>query len=96
MAATETPDAGNALMDLLVGGMVAERMRKIQKLPELMNEARSQTDAEPGGQPGAPQKKRGPSLAERIAEGVRRDLEKMEQKRAREEANKGDSERREE
>jgi len=80
----------------VVGGMVAERMRKIQKLPELMNEARSQADAEPAGRPGAPQKKRGPSLAERIAEGVRRDLEKMEQKRAREEANKGDSERREE
>lgn len=96
VAATETPDAGAALMDLLVGGMVAERMRKIQKLPELMSEARSQADAEQAGQPGAPQKKRGPSLAERIADGVRRDLEKMEQKRAREEANKGDSERREE
>ncbi len=66
-------DAGKAVMDMLVGGMVAERMRKIQKMPELMSEP---------AKPAVEGEKRRPGLAERIAEDVRRDLEKLEQRRA--------------
>lgn len=76
---TGAPEAGRALMDMLVGGMVAERMRRVQKIPELMNQPRPAAEGSAG-------KKRGPSLADRIAEDVRRDLEKLEQKRAEKES----------
>lgn len=72
-AAVPEPDAGKAVLDLLVGGMLAERMRKVQKLPELMKE--------PSKEPAEGSQRR-PSLAERIADDVRRDLEKLERKRA--------------
>jgi hypothetical protein len=74
-AAANPEAAGKTLMDMLVGGMVAERMRKIQKLPELAAQAAAEPVA--GGE-----KKRKRTLGERIAEDVRRDLEKLEQKRA--------------
>lgn len=66
-------ETGRAVLDMLVGGMLAERMRKIQKLPELMNE-RPKEPADGG--------RRRSTLSERIADGVRQDLEKLEQKRA--------------
>lgn len=65
--ATTVPNARQELLDALVGGWMAERVRKAQKLPELMKEA--QGEPPKGG-------KRGPTLAERIAEDIRRDLEK--------------------
>jgi prephenate dehydrogenase len=71
-------DHGATVMDMLIGRMAAESMRKAQKLPELVEE---QKKAEPG-------KPARPSFGERVAEGVRRDLEKLEQKRAEEEARK--------
>ncbi|MDO8614461.1 MAG: prephenate dehydrogenase/arogenate dehydrogenase family protein [Dehalococcoidia bacterium] len=70
---TADPEARQTVMSMLIGGMMAEQLRKAQKLPELIREANREPAA--GG-------KRKLSLAERIAEDVRRDLEKMEQKRS--------------
>ena len=66
----ETAEAAGArreLMDMLVGGWMADTVRKAQKLPELMKES-AQAQAKEG--------KRRPTLAERIAEDIRRDVEK--------------------
>lgn len=63
-------EAQKALLDMIVGGMMAERMRRIQKLPEIARGASAAT---------------GRSLAERVAEDIRRDLERLEEKRASEE-----------
>jgi len=73
------PDAGKAVMDMLVGSMMAKQIQRAQKIPELMSQPREA----PGDEGG---KKRKPSLAEKIAEDVRRDLEKLEQKRAEKDA----------
>ena len=69
----EKVDSGQALLSMLVGGMMAKQIQRAKQLPDLMNEA-PQRDAQKGA-------KRRPSLAERIAEDVRRDIERMEQKR---------------
>ncbi len=75
-------DRGKALMDMFVGGMMADNIRRVQKIPELMNEkVREETDKETG-------EKKKVSLADKIGEGVRRDLEKLEAKRAAREAKK--------
>jgi hypothetical protein len=71
------------LTDLLVGGMMGQRMRKLR---ELAANPPPRPDAADGE--GAPARKRRPSLGDRIAEGVRRDLEKMERERAEKEAKK--------
>lgn len=74
MAGTGAVEKGSeALMDMLIGRMMADQLRKAQKIPELMREA-------PGAEGKA--KERRPSLAERVAEDIRRDLEKLEEKRA--------------
>lgn len=67
-------DAKQTVVKMLLGGMMSEQVRKAQKLPELMRESRQ-----------APEGRRKMSLAEKIAEDVRRDLEKLEKKRADEE-----------
>ena len=75
-ATVEMPNAGRALVDLLIGGMMAERLRKIQKLPELSREGRpSPREEEKDSKPR-------PTLGDRIAQDIRRDLEKLEKKRA--------------
>ena len=71
------------LTDMLVGGMMGERMRKLR---DLAANPPPRPD-KPGAEEGPPRKGR-PSLADRIAEGVRRDLDKMERERAAKEANK--------
>ena len=58
---------------MLVGGALAKNIQRAKQLPELMRQ--TQEAEEKDG-------KRRPTLAERIAEDVRRDLEKLEQKRA--------------
>ena len=63
-------DRGRAILEMFVGGMMAKNVRRVSKIPEMM-EARQQ-DEEPGG------KKRRLSLGEKMEEGIRRDLEKME------------------
>jgi hypothetical protein len=59
------------MMRSLMGGWVSERVKKVRELPGLMREA---------GSTGAEGK---PSRAERIAEDIRRDLEKLEKKKER-------------
>lgn len=62
-------DLNKGMLDLLVGGMMADNLRRGQKLAELKRE-----DAAAGGPP------KKVSLADKIAEGVRRDIEKLEEK----------------
>ena len=67
-------EAGKQLLvSMLIGGMMAEQLRKAQKLPELAREA-SLAEGEAG--------EKRPSRAEKMAEDIRRDLEKLEEKRA--------------
>jgi len=75
---------GEAVMDMLIGKMMADQLRKVQKIPELMSQPGEVPAADGAGT------ERRPSLAERVAEDIRRDLEKLEQKRARKEPDKGD------
>ena len=81
--AVEKSDAvrqgGDAVMDMLIGKMMADQLRKAQKIPELMSQPREAPS-------GDGETKRKPSLTERIAEDIRRDLEKLEQKRAEKES----------
>jgi prephenate dehydrogenase len=67
-------DGRRALMDMMIGGMMADKLRKAAEMPELGGKAPA-PDKSKGER--APKKQR-PSLAARIEEGVRRDLEKME------------------
>jgi hypothetical protein len=76
-------DTRRALIDMLVGGMMGERMRKLRDLTT--NPPPKPETAEGADEATAPKRKR-TSLADRIAEGVRRDLEKMERERAEKEA----------
>jgi prephenate dehydrogenase len=74
--------SGDAVMDMLIGKMMADQLRKAQKIPELMSQPQ-----EAPSKDGASTEKR-PSRSERVAEDIRRDLEKLEQKRAEKEARK--------
>ena len=67
--ATTLPEVRRELLDTLVGGWMAERVRQAQKLPERLKEAQHEP---------AEEAERGPTRAERIAEDIRRDLEKRE------------------
>jgi hypothetical protein len=78
-AETSPGDTRKVMMDMLVGGMMGERMRKLREL------AVNPPPKPEAGEEDAPKKKR-MSIADRIAEGVRRDLEKMERERAEKEA----------
>jgi|RhiMetdeSRZDD1v2_1073273.scaffolds.fasta_scaffold76578_3 prephenate dehydrogenase len=66
-------DSGQAMLNMLVGGALAKNIQRAKQLPELMRQAPQKEDDEGN---------RRPSLAEKIAEDVRRDLDKLEQKRA--------------
>ena len=67
---------------MLIGAKLADNLRKAEKIPELMRDkVQEETDKETG-------EVRKISLADKIAEGVKRDLEKLEEKRAAKE-NKG-------
>jgi prephenate dehydrogenase len=67
-------DKGKALMDMLIGGKMADNLRRAEKIPEMMRD----TGPEPASKDERPRR----SLADKIAEDVRRDIEKMEQKRS--------------
>jgi len=71
-AAPAQVDSGQALLSMLVGGALAKNIQRAKQLPELMRQV--QEAEEKDG-------KRRPTLAQRIAEDVRRDLERLEQKR---------------
>jgi prephenate dehydrogenase len=91
--APETSDASmgtrDLMMDMLVGGMMGEKLRKMRDLteepPETGKKAAPATAKAPDE---ADEKPARLSLGDRIAEDVRRDLEKMEKKRAEKEAQK--------
>jgi prephenate dehydrogenase len=83
---TEKVDQEKAVLDMLVGGIMADKLRKAQKIPEMMRERPELTEDE---------EKQGVkklSTAERIAEGVRRDLEKLEAEREAKEQKKRERE----
>jgi prephenate dehydrogenase len=66
-------DGRRTLMDMMVGGLMADKLRKASEMPELGGKLPAGETLEE-----APGKKRRQSLSDRIAEGVRRDLEKLE------------------
>lgn len=68
----DRPDPGKAVLDLIVGGMLADRMRQAQKIPEMMAQAPPRQE---GDEPKL-------SRADKMAEDIRRDIEKLEEKRA--------------
>lgn len=73
-AAVANVDSNQALMSMLVGGMMA---KQIQRGKELSEPKREDAQLE-----GKEEQKRRPSFGDKVAEGVRRDLEKLEQGRA--------------
>ena len=73
-------DRQRAFLDIFVGGMMADNIRRVSKIPELM-EARNE---EPGGE------KRRLSLGEKMEKGIRADLEKMEREREEQAKQEGD------
>ena len=74
-------DRGRAFLDIFVGGMMADNIRRVSKIPELM-EARQ----EAGGEG----KKRRLSLGEKMEKGIRRDLEEMEREHEEKAKSEGD------
>jgi len=74
-------DRGRAFLDIFVGGMMADNIRRVSKIPEMMA-AREEAGPE--------DKKRRLSLGEKMEEGIRRDLEKMEREREEKAKSEGD------
>jgi len=68
-------DSGEALLGMLVGGMMAKNIKRAKEIPDLMKE----TPQQPGVKEEA---KHRLTFGQRIAEGVKRDLAKLEQERA--------------
>ena len=79
-------DQDKAVLDMLVGGMMADKLRKAQKIPEMIKTPPPLTEEE------AEKGVKKLSVAERIAEGVKRDLEKLEAEREAKEQQRRDSE----
>ncbi len=69
-----TVDSGQAFLSLLVGGMMAKNLQRARELPDLMRQKRDLETAEGGT--------RKLTMGEKIAEDVRRDLDRLEKKRA--------------
>jgi prephenate dehydrogenase len=72
-AAGPEVDRSKAFLDVMVGGMMADNIRRVGKMPEVMAEKQEEETPDGG--------KRKLSLAEKMEEGIRRDLEKMERER---------------
>ncbi|MEX0683853.1 MAG: prephenate dehydrogenase/arogenate dehydrogenase family protein [Dehalococcoidia bacterium] len=73
-------DRGKAFLDMMVGGMMADNIRRVQKIPEVMEEPIERD---------TPEGKRKISLAEKMGEDIRRDLEKLEREREEKAREKG-------
>jgi prephenate dehydrogenase len=73
-AAGTNVDTSQAFLSMLVGGMMAKNIQRAKELPDLTRE----TPQGPGGKE-KPERRR--TFGERVAEGIRRDLEKREQQR---------------
>ena len=77
-------DAKDSMMKMLVGGMVVDGLKRAQQLPETMARAAEERDkADPNARSRS-------AFSDRVAEGVRRELEKLQ---AREEEKKSPSDR---
>lgn len=63
----------DAFLDMMVGGMMADNIRRVSKMPEVMAEKHEEETPEGG--------KRKVSLADKLGEDIRRDLEKLERER---------------
>ncbi len=74
-------DRGRAFLDIFVGGMMADNIRRVSKIPEMMA---AREEAGPEG------KKRRLTLGEKMEKGIRRDLEKMEREREEKAKSEGD------
>jgi prephenate dehydrogenase len=81
-AAAPKVDTGEALMSMLVGGMMAKNLKRAKEIPDIAKATpRQPSELEEG--------KGLPTFGQRVAEGVRKDLEKLEQKRAGQEREPG-------
>ena len=76
-AAVVGVDSGEALLSMLVGGMMAKHLQRAKELSEPKKEAGEEGSSEPASRP---------SFGKRVAEGVQRDLEKLERERAEKQA----------
>jgi prephenate dehydrogenase len=76
----------DVMMDMLIGGMMGDKVRKMRELTA--DQPAATSPAKRAAATEEPAKQRPPSLGDRVADDVRRDLEKMEQKRAEKEARK--------
>ncbi len=76
----------DVMMDMLIGGMMGDKLRKMRDLTAGQPAQSSATRPDPSA--AKPEKQPRRSMGDRIAEDVRRDLEKMERKRAEKEARK--------
>jgi len=77
-------DTSQAFLSMLVGGMLAKNIQRAKELPELTKET-------PQGPGGKEEPERPRTFGERVAEGIRRDLEKREQKRGEQARSEQDS-----
>jgi len=79
-------DGNKAMIDMLIGGMMADQLRRAQNIPELMRQELPDPPAKrgkEGEEPPAPaQGKKKMTLGDKLADDIRRDLEKLEKKRA--------------
>ena len=75
-------DRGRAFLEMFVGGMMARNVRRVSKIPEMMD-ARQQEEGTGG-------EKRRLSLGEKMEKGIRRDLENMERERQEKAKSEGD------
>jgi prephenate dehydrogenase len=66
-------DRSRAFLEMMVGGMMADNIRRMQKLPEMMSEPQEIETPEGG--------KKKMSITERMGEDIKRDLEKLERER---------------
>jgi hypothetical protein len=71
-------------LDMIIGGKLAENLDRMKQLPKIV-------DQQSKGDASALQEKRRKSFAEKIEEGVRRDLEKLAQREASETDKKPDN-----
>jgi prephenate dehydrogenase len=78
-AAVGKVDTGEAMLSMLVGGMMAKNIKRAKEIPELTGE----TPQQPGMKEEA---RRRSTFGERVAEGIKRDLDKLEQRRAEKQA----------
>jgi prephenate dehydrogenase len=78
----------NVLVDMLVGGMIGDKLRKMEKDTRQSEKERG----DPSDEADEPEEATKPGFGDRIAEGVRRDLEKLEAERAKKaNADQGDA-----